>query len=130
MGALIETSQKLCKGWHLCQSCHEKRHLDVCGWVGFLAWCFIGRNLTLFEMQNKSFILYAFISKNWHRHEQDSKEIFLFVFCFSLDLEYYSYVFVFNIPYSSIAQYLENVCWQRSPSLVKNSGTYTKEEHE
>ena len=81
-------------------------------------------------MQNKSFILYAFISKNWHRHEQDSKEIFLFVFCFSLDLEYYSYVFVFNIPYSSIAQYLENVCWQRSPSLVKNSGTYTKEEHE
>ena len=45
-------------------------------WVGFLAPRFIRGNLILFEIPNKSFVLYTFISKN--RHEQDSKEIFLF----------------------------------------------------
>ena len=40
-------------------------------WVaGFQAQRFIRRNLTLFEIQKNSFVLYAFISKN--RHEQDS----------------------------------------------------------
>ena len=41
---------------------HEKRHLDVCGWVGFLARRFIRGNLSLFEIPNKSFVLCAFIS--------------------------------------------------------------------
>ena len=69
------------QGWHTYQSCYEKLYLDVCGWVGFLAQCFIRGNLTFFEIPNKSFVLYAFISKN--RHVQDLKEIFL-VCIFSL----------------------------------------------
>ena len=68
------------KGWHPYQNCHEKRYLDVCGWVGFLPRRFIRGNLTLFEIQNKSFVLYAFIGKN--RPQQDSKEIFLFCIFF------------------------------------------------
>ena len=51
------------------------------------------------------------------------KKVFCFVFYFPLVSQYCSYVFVFNISYFSIAQYLENVCQQRSPSLVKNSDT-------
>ena len=47
--------------------------------LGFRARRFIRRNLTLFKIPNKSFVLLAFISKN--RHEQDSKKIFsCFVF--------------------------------------------------
>ena len=76
----------------------------------------------IFSLTFQPFVLYAFIRKN--RHEQASKEIFLFVFSFSLVLQYCSYVFVFKIPYFSIAQYLENVCIQRSPSLVKDSDTH------
>ena len=72
-------SQVWHKGWHPYQSCHEKGHLNVCGWVGFLARRFIRDNLTL-EIPNKAFVLYTFISKN--RHKQDSKEIFLFYIFF------------------------------------------------
>ena len=43
------------------------------GWVGFLARSLIHGNLALFEIPNKSFFLYAFISKN--RNKQDSKEV-------------------------------------------------------
>ena len=57
-----------------------KRHLDVCGWVGFLDRCFTRGNLTLFEIRNKSFVLYAFISKN--RHKQNSKKVSLFCIFF------------------------------------------------
>ena len=71
---------KQTKGWHPYQSYHKKRHLDVRGWAGFLVRRFIRGNLTLFEIPNKSFVLYAFISKN--RLEQDSKEIFLFYIFF------------------------------------------------
>ena len=58
------------------------------------------------------------------------KKIFCFVFSFPLVLEYCSYVFIVNIPYLLIVQYLENVCIQRSLSLVKNSNKYTKDVHE
>ena len=115
------------QGWHTNQSCYEKFHLDVCGWVGLLAQCFIRGNLTFFEIPNESFVLYAFISKN--RHVQDSKEIFLVCIFFPLVSQYCSYVFVFDISYFSIAQYLENVCIQRSPLLVK-SNTYTRDVRE
>ena len=71
---------KAIRGWHPYQSCHEKRHLNVCRWVGFLARHFTRGNFTLFEIPNKSFVLYAFISKN--RHEQDLKETFLFCIFF------------------------------------------------
>ena len=55
---------------------------------------------------------------------------FCFVYSFPVVSQYCCYVNVFNIPYFSLAQYLENVCIQRSPSLVKNSDTYTKYTHE
>ena len=62
---------------------------------------------------------------------QIQKKFFCFVFSLPLVLQFCSYLFVFNIPYFSTAQYLENVCIQRSPSLVKNSDTYyTKDAHE
>ena len=122
-------------------SCHEKRHLDVFGWVGFLARPFIRGYLTFFEIPNKSFVLYAFISKN--RHEQDSKEIFLlcifFPSCFAILQLYVSFQYSIFL----YSQYLENVCIQRSPSLVlrkclhttlsvagKKSDIYTKDAHE
>ena len=63
------------------KSCHEKWHLGVCGWVRFRARRFIRSNLTLFEIPNKSYVFYAFISKN--RQEQESKEIFV-LFCLTL----------------------------------------------
>ena len=59
------------------------------------------------------------------------KKFFCFVFSLPLFSQYCSYVLVFNIPYLSTAQYLEKVCIQGSPSLVKNSDTYyTKDAHE
>ena len=58
------------------------------------------------------------------------KKFFCFVLSFPLVAQYCSYVFVFNIPYFPIAEYLENVRIQRSPLLVKNSDTYTKDAHE
>ena len=64
-------------------------------------------------IQNKSFVPYAFISKN--RHEQNSKGILLFLYLFSLLFRNNAIPFVFNIPYFSIAQYLEHVCIQLSP---------------
>ena len=53
-------------GWYPYQSCYEKRHFSVCGWVSFLARRFIRGNLTLFEILNRSFVLYTFISKKQH----------------------------------------------------------------
>ena len=55
------------------------------------------------------------------------EKFFCFEFSFLFASQYCSYVFVFNIPYFLIVQYLKNVCIQRSPSVVKNSDTYTKE---
>ena len=119
-------SQVWHKGWHPYQSCHEKGHLNVCGWVGFLARRFIRDNLTL-EIPNKSFVLYTFISKN--RHKQDSKEIFPFYIFFLSCCKILQLFVLFNIPHFSIAQYLRNVCMQCSPSPVKNSDAYTKDAH-
>ena len=47
------------------------------------------------------------------------KKFFCFVFSFPLVSEYVVDVFVSNIPYFSIAQYLEKICIKRSPLLVK-----------
>ena len=83
---IFVSSKWLQKGWQPYQSCHEKRQLGACGWVGFLARRFSRGNLTLFEISNKFFVLYAFISKN--RHEQDSKEVspfyIFFPYCFTI----------------------------------------------
>ena len=49
------------------------------------------------------------------------KKFFCFIFSFILVSQYCNNVFAFNIPYFSIAQYLENVCMQRSPLLVKTA---------
>ena len=42
----------------------RESHLVVCWRVDFIARCLIRGNLTLFEITNKSFVLYAFIKKN------------------------------------------------------------------
>ena len=90
-------------------------------WVdGFSSSTFHPWQLTLFEIPNKSFVLYAFISKNWHK--------FCFVFSFALVSQYCSYVFFvffFNIPYFSIAQYLENVLYNALPRWKKNPAIHT-----
>ena len=53
------------------------------------------------------------------------KKFFCFVFLSLL----FCNIVVLKIPYFSIAQYLENVCIQRSPSLIKNIDKHTKDAH-
>ena len=50
------------------------------------------------------------------------KKFFCFVFPFPLVLQYFSYVFVLNIPYFLIAQYLENVCIQMKMFVISVTG--------
>ena len=119
------------KEWHSYQNCHEKRYLDVCGWVG--RWVFYldaSSVATWHFLKSKTNRLFFMLSLVKIDLSKIQKTIFCFVFSFPLVSQYWSYVFVFNIPYFSIAQYLENVCIQRSQSLVKNSYTYTKDVYE
>ena len=109
------------KGWYPYQSCYEKRHFNVCGWVSFLARCFIRGNLTLFEILSKSFVLYTFISKKRH---------FLFCILFSSCFAILQLWVCFQYSIFLDCEQLENVCIQCSPSLVKNSDTCTKDAHE
>ena len=53
------------------------------------------------------------------------KKFFCFVFSFPLVSQYCSYVFVFNIPYFSTAQYLENIWKMESHVKVTANGHYT-----
>ena len=71
------------KGWELY---HEKRHLDVCGWVGFLGQRFIRGDLIFFEIPNKWFVFMLLSVKTDMNKIQ--KKFFLFCiffpFCFTI----------------------------------------------
>ena len=58
------------------QSCHKKSHLNICGWVGFLTWCFICGNLTLFEIPHKSFFMLLSVKIDTKKIQQ--KYIYIF----------------------------------------------------
>ena len=119
----------LSKGWNPYKSWHEKHHLGVCGWVGFLAWHFIRGNWTLFEIPNKSFLLYAFIK--WKPTGTRFKRNFSVLYFLSLmfrNIVVIWDVFVFNIPYFSIAQYLETFSYNALPRWQK-TGMHTPKTH-
>ena len=114
-------------GWHPYQGCHEKHHLDVFGCVGFLARRFIRGILTLFEIPNKSFVLYAFVSKN--RHEQDSKEIFLFCIffpscfvilqlCVCFHFFFFSFLFIISSRYYKHYSHIAHLQYTNTNRLI------------
>ena len=87
-------------------------------WVdGFSSSTFRPWQLTLFEIPNKSFVLYAFISKNWHK--------FCFVFSFALVSQYCRYVFFFQYTIFLDCTILRKCFVQRSPSLEKKPAIHT-----
>ena len=79
----------------------------------FLAQRFIRDSLTLFEIP---FFMLLAVKTDMSKI---LKKFSCFVFFFGLVSQYCSYVFIFNIPYLSITQYLKNLYILCSLSLVK-----------